>query len=261
MRRDITRICGRYITCRNSKVLLHGLFIPLSVSSEPWVDTSMDFVLGLPRTKKGRDSIFMVVDKFSKITHFFPCHKTDDATNIADLFFKEIVRLKTEVVNRALTQLLCVAIQNNFKTWEDCLPFIEFTFNRTMHTSISSPPFEIVYGFNPLTPLDLIPLPIDERSSLDGHRKVVPKIEKFAYQANKGRRRFIFDPGGWVWDHMLKERFTAHRWTNCILKAMDLSKSLRKLMIMLIKWFFPVSIMSLLLSMFLIFLPLMQVTI
>ena len=178
--------------------------------TEPWVDISVDFVLGLPRSKKGRDSIFVVVDRFSKMAHFIACHKTDDASHITDMFFREIVRLpgipksilsdhdvkilsyfwktlwgklgtkllfsttchpqtdgRTEVVNRTLSQLLRVVIQKNLKSWEECLPFVEFAYNRTVHLTTGFSPFEIVYGFNPLTPMDLIPLACEERVSLD----------------------------------------------------------------------------------------------
>ena len=64
-----------------------------------------------------------------------------------------------------------VAIQKNLKNWEDCLPFIEFAYNRSMHSSTEFLPFKIVYRFNPLTPMDLIPLLVDERVSLDDNRK------------------------------------------------------------------------------------------
>jgi len=48
----------------------------------------MDFILGLPRSKKGRDFIFFVVDRFSRMTHFITCYKTD-STIISQTFSLE----------------------------------------------------------------------------------------------------------------------------------------------------------------------------
>jgi hypothetical protein len=95
MKRDVERLMQRCVTCHKAKSKLkpHGLYTLLPIPNVLWEDISMDFVLGLPKTKRGSDSIFLVVDQFSKMAHFIPCQKSDDASNIASLFSKEIVRL------------------------------------------------------------------------------------------------------------------------------------------------------------------------
>ena len=65
----------------------------MPVPKYSWTDISIDFVMGLPKTKNGKDFVFVGIDKFSKMVHFIPCKKVDDACHVADLFFKEIVRL------------------------------------------------------------------------------------------------------------------------------------------------------------------------
>jgi len=89
---DILRRCG---TCQAAKchTLPHDLYTPLPMPTLPWVDVSMDFILGLPKTRRGKDFIFVVIDRFSKMAHFIPCNKTNDDTHIAKLYFKQVTRL------------------------------------------------------------------------------------------------------------------------------------------------------------------------
>jgi hypothetical protein len=133
---------------------------------------------------------------------------------------------QTEVVNRTLSTLLRSVLKKNSKLWEECLPHVEFAYNRVVHSTTNHSPFEIVYGFNPLTPLDLLPLPNnsllkhkDGKSKAEFvkklHERVKLQIEKrnesYAKNANKGRKKLVFEPGDWVWVHMRKERFPLQR--------------------------------------------------
>ena len=75
---------------------------------------------------------------------------------------------------RTLSTLLRTIIKKNIKSWEDYLPHVEFAYNRTIHYATKFSPSKIVYGFNPLTPLDLSPLPMSEHVNLDG--KINPNL-------------------------------------------------------------------------------------
>ena len=69
-----------------------GLLQPLDIPIRNWEQVSMDFIVHLPVTKKGHDSIFVVVDRLSKRVHFIPTVTKVTAPEVAQLFFDHIFR-------------------------------------------------------------------------------------------------------------------------------------------------------------------------
>lgn len=102
---------------------------------------------------------------------------------------------------------------------------IKFSYNHSYHYSIGMTPFECAYDFNPLIPLALTPLSQDVIVSLDAKKRAeamkniyekerhqLEKInDKAATINNKGRNRMMFEPSGWVWILLRKERFPQKR--------------------------------------------------
>jgi hypothetical protein len=70
-----------------------GLLQSLEVPEWPWDDIAMDFVVGLPRTRRGKDAVWVVVDRLSKVAHFIPIRTTDSASDLAPIYIREVVRL------------------------------------------------------------------------------------------------------------------------------------------------------------------------
>lgn len=258
MIKHVQHLIKRCTLCKMAKSRQQnkGLYIPLPIPNAPWEDVSMDFVIGLPRTQRNHDSVMVVVDRFSKMAHFVPCNKTNDAVKIAELYFKEIVKLhgvpqtivsdrdtkflshfwrtmwksmstkllfstschpqtdgQTEVVNRTLGALMRILVKKNHKAWDQVLPHAEFAYNRSESRTTGKSPFEVVYGANPHTPLDLVGNKVEKgyySAEADQRAKKIKKLhaevrekiaksnEKYQQRANKNRKQTLFKPGDQV---------------------------------------------------------------
>ena len=96
MKQGVERFIDKCISCRQAKSKVHprGLYTLLPIRKELWIDLSMNFIFGLPRSRRSNDSIYVIIDKFSKMAHFIACHKSDDASHVANLFFRKAVILR-----------------------------------------------------------------------------------------------------------------------------------------------------------------------
>jgi hypothetical protein len=70
-----------------------GLLQPLKVPEWKWEEIGMDFIVGLPRTRDGYDSIWVIVDRLTKLAHFIPVKTTYTGVKLAELYNSRIVCL------------------------------------------------------------------------------------------------------------------------------------------------------------------------
>jgi len=149
------------------------------------------------------------------MAYFIACHKSNDASHVVDLYFREVARLhaiplsivsdqdskflshfwitlwrklgtklkfstmchpqmdgQTEVVNRSLGPLLRVLVKKNAKAWDLLLANAKFVYNRSPNRTTKETSFKIVYDNNPISPIDLTPLPLKERFSTEASKRV-----------------------------------------------------------------------------------------
>ena len=132
---------------------------------------------------------------------------------------------QTEVTNRTLGTLLRVLVKKSIKAWDELLPHAEFAFNRAPSKATGLSPFQVVYGQNPRTPLDLTSLPTPTKFSWEAEKRakeiqdlhvhIRERIEKANVQAmnqaNKHKKNVQYQPGDLVWLHLRKERFPGKR--------------------------------------------------
>ena len=96
MKRDIAKYVERCLTCQQVKAEHQrpgGELQPIEVPEWKWEQIAMDFIVGLPKTRNGYDSIWVIIDRLTKSSHFLPVRTTYTLDQLADLYVREIVRL------------------------------------------------------------------------------------------------------------------------------------------------------------------------
>ncbi|WVZ49829.1 hypothetical protein U9M48_001155 [Paspalum notatum var. saurae] len=96
MKREIAKYVSECDVCQRVKadhLKPAGMLQPLAVPAWKWEDIHMDFIVGLPRTQKGYDSIWVIIDRFTKSAHFIPVKTTYRAKQYAELYISRIVSL------------------------------------------------------------------------------------------------------------------------------------------------------------------------
>jgi hypothetical protein len=133
----------------------------------------MDFIMCLPRTQSGYDSIWVIMDRLTKVVHFIPVKTTYSGPQLAELYMLRIVCLhgvlkkivsdsgtqlcfssayhpqtdgQIERVDQILEDMLRACALQYGWSWDKSLSYAEFSYNNSYQKSLKMAPFEMLYG-------------------------------------------------------------------------------------------------------------------
>ncbi|GKC95156.1 putative reverse transcriptase domain-containing protein [Tanacetum coccineum] len=146
MKADIATYVSKCLICLRVKAehqKLFGLLVQPEIPQWKWDNITMDFVTKLPRTQKGIDTIWVIVDRLIKSAHFLPMRETDPMDKLARLYLKEVVTRhgipvpiiydqtdgQSERTIQTLEDMLRACVIDFGNGWEGHLPMIEFSYN------------------------------------------------------------------------------------------------------------------------------------
>ncbi|WMV24573.1 hypothetical protein MTR67_017958 [Solanum verrucosum] len=96
MKKDIADFVAKCLNCQQVKaehLRSGGLSQDINIPTWKWENVNMDFIVGLPRTRRQHDSIWVIVDRMTKSAHFIPVKVSLSVEDYAKLYIKEIVKL------------------------------------------------------------------------------------------------------------------------------------------------------------------------
>jgi hypothetical protein len=96
MKKDVADYVSRCLTCQQVKIEHQrpgGLLTNPEIAEWKWEQITMDFVTGLPLTRRKYDAIWVIVDRLTKSAHFLAMSKTTSLESLAKMFIAEIIRL------------------------------------------------------------------------------------------------------------------------------------------------------------------------
>nr|GEY07040.1 putative reverse transcriptase domain-containing protein [Tanacetum cinerariifolium] len=126
-----------------------GLLIQPGIPQWKWDNITMDFIIKLPRTQSGNDTIWVIVDGLTKSAHLLPMKENDPIDKLARLYLKEVVTRhgiptdgQSERTIQTLESMLRASVIDFANGWERHIPLVKFSYNNSYHASIKAAPFE-----------------------------------------------------------------------------------------------------------------------